>query len=365
MAIRASTAPRSVATQTVDFFSHAESLGLEELHLFHDPRTGARAAIAIHSTRLGPALGGCRFLTYPSTEAAIRDAMCLARAMSYKAAIAGLRHGGGKGVLMRPEHLPDRRAYVEAFASFVQRLGGRYITAEDSGTHVSDMDTVAAITPHVVGTSKDAGDPAPSTALGVRRGIEAAVKFWLRREGLQGVRVAIQGAGNVGSHLARELADLGANVILTDLSKTVLERVAQRVSAEIVDPDSIWDVDCDVLAPCALGGVIDARTARRIKACIVAGSANNQLSEPDVATILQEREILYAPDFVINAGGLIQLVVTNADERRDKLLGIYDTLMAIFQDAESDHQTPVAMAERMAENILYPHSESEYSAVAV
>jgi len=354
-----------MATQPVDFFSQAESLGLEELHLFCDPRTGARAAIAIHSTRLGPALGGCRFLAYPSTEAAIQDAMCLARAMSYKAAIAGLSHGGGKAVMIRPQHLPDRRAYLEAFASFVQRLGGRYVTAQDSGTHVSDMDTIAGITPYVVGTSKDTGDPAPSTALGVRRGIEAAVKFWLRREGLKGVRVAIQGAGNVGCYLAREMVDLGANLILTDLNKAVVERIAQRFNAEIVAPDAIWDVDCEVLAPCALGGVIDSHTARRIKARIVAGSANNQLSEPDVAKILQERGILYAPDFVINAGGLIQLAVTNADERRDKLLGIYDTLMAIFQHPASDHQTPVAIAERMAETILYAHSEGKRSAVAV
>ncbi len=354
-----------MATQPMDFFSQAESLGVEELHLFCDPRTGARAAIAIHNTRLGPALGGCRFLAYPSTEAAIQDAMCLARAMSYKAAIAGLNHGGGKAVLMRPQHVPDRRKYLEAFASFVQRLGGRYITAEDSGTHVSDMDTIAGITPYVVGTSKDSGDPAPSTALGVRRGIEAAVKFWLRREGLKGVRVALQGAGNVGCHLVRELSDRGANVIVTDLKKAVVEHVAQRFKAEIVDPDAIWDVDCDVLAPCALGGVIDSHTARRIRARIVGGSANNQLSEPDVAKILQERGILYAPDFVINAGGLIQLAVKNADERRDRLLRIYDTLMAIFQQAGSAHQTPVAIAERMVETILYAHSEGKHSAIAV
>ncbi|MGH8645698.1 MAG: Glu/Leu/Phe/Val dehydrogenase dimerization domain-containing protein [Gammaproteobacteria bacterium] len=365
MAMMASTAGRGMATQPVDVFSQAESLGLEELHLFCDPRSGARAAIAIHSTRLGPALGGCRFLAYPSTEAAIQDAMCLARAMSYKAAMAGLSYGGGKAVMIRAQHLSDRRAYLEAFASFVQRLGGRYITAEDSGTHVSDMDTIARITPYVVGTSKDTGDPAPSTAFSVRRGIEAAVKFWLRREGLEGVRVAIQGTGNVGCYLAGALADLGANLIVTDLSKTVVERVAQRFNAEIVNPDAIWDVDCDVLAPCALGGVIDFHTARRIKARIVAGSANNQLSEPDVAKILQERGILYAPDFVINAGGLIQLAVKNADERRDKLLGIYDTLMAIFRHTGSDNQTPVAIAERMAETILYAHSEGKHSVVAV
>ncbi|MGH8657452.1 MAG: Glu/Leu/Phe/Val dehydrogenase dimerization domain-containing protein [Gammaproteobacteria bacterium] len=354
-----------MATQPVDFFSQAESLGLEELHLFCDPGTGARAAIAIHSTRLGPALGGCRFLAYPSAEAAIRDAMYLARAMSYKSAIAGLSHGGGKAVMMRPQHLPDRRAYLEAFASFVQRLGGRYITAEDSGTHVSDMDTIARITPYVVGTSKDTGDPAPSTALGVRRGIEAAVTFWLRREGLDGVRVAIQGAGNVGYHLARELADLGARLIVTDLNKAVVERVAQRFNAEIVDPDAIWDVGCDVFAPCALGGVIDFHTARLIKARIVAGSANNPLSEPGVARVLQERGILYAPDFVINAGGLIQLAVKNTDERRDKLLGTYDMLMAVFERAGSDNQTPVAIAERMAETMLYGDSEGKHSVVAV
>lgn len=351
--MRTATAPLAMATASADLFSQAQHLGLEELHLFFDPRTRTRAVIAIHSTRLGPALGGCRFLPYPSTDAAVTDAMRLARAMSYKAAVARLNHGGGKAVLLRPERLTHRRVHIEAFASFVQRLGGRYITAEDSGTDVFDMDTIARYIPYVVGTSKAGGDPAPHTAFGVCKGIQAAVKFWLGRDDLEGVRVAIQGAGNVGYKLARELAELGAILIVADTNGAAAERVAHAFGGRIVAPDLIWEVPCDVFAPCALGGVLDSQTARRIKARIIAGAANNQLRDPGVSELLQEREILYAPDFVINAGGLIHLALRDENERHDKLLGIYDTLMAIFRRARRTGQTPVRIAERMAEAVVY------------
>jgi leucine dehydrogenase len=336
-----------------DLFCEAESLGVREFHIGSDPPSQLRAIIAIHSTQLGPALGGCRCLFYPSFSAAAVEAMRLARAMSYKAAITGVPYGGGKAVLLRPKQILNREAYFEAFGRFVEALGGRYITAEDSGTSQADMDIVAGVTRHVRGTSADFGDPAPYTALGVRRGIEAAVKFLDGRSDLEGLRVAVQGVGHVGYHLCRELSALGVRLTVADLNEAVLRRCAEEFHAAIISPDRIYEAECDVFAPCALGGVLNQDTVKRLQARVVAGSANNQLADLRTSEILHYRGILYVPDYVINAGGLIQLAITDPEIRAAKLLGIYDRLLEIFERARATYQTPRAVADQMAETVLY------------
>jgi leucine dehydrogenase len=247
-----------------------------------------RAIVAIHSTKLGPALGGCRFIEYPNTNAAIIDALRLARGMSYKAAISDLAFGGGKAVIIKPKGAFDRTALFKAFGRFVEELGGRYITAKDSGTTLEDMDIIATITNYVSSTSEMV-DPSPFTAHGVRRGIEAAVKFQLGKDSLDGLRVAIQGVGYVGHYLAAELHALGAKLIVADTDTAAVTRCVNEFGAQAVGVDDIYAVDCDVFAPCALGAIINDVTIPRIKASIIAGAANNQLDENRHGKILKQK----------------------------------------------------------------------------
>jgi leucine dehydrogenase len=338
-----------------DIFEHIAALGVRELHFTHDTATDLHAIIAIHSTRLGPALGGARCLPYPSTLEATLDAMRLARAMSYKAAMAGLPCGGGKAVLMRPPVIRDRDAYFETFGEFVNNLGGRFITAEDSGTAVEDMDRIARRTRYVAGTSRlqgGRGDPSPWTALGVRRGIEAAVRHKLGRDSLKGVHVAIQGTGHVGYFLVRELLRAGARVTVCDMNAEAVQR-AEKIGARVVAPDHLLDVACDVFAPCALGGALNTQTIPRLRATIVAGGANNQLAVASDAEALARRDILYAPDYVINAGGLVSSVLRDDQSVERKVLAIHDTLTEIFERAARSGETPAQVADRMAEDTLY------------
>jgi leucine dehydrogenase len=342
----------------VDVFEYANELQYGELHLCHDPRTQLRAIVAIHNLNRGPAIGGCRFIPYPDSDAAIRDAMRLARGMTYKAAISNLPHGGGKAVIVRPAELtPDtRRPLFERFARFIDSLGGRYITCEDSGTGVEDMNVIKTETDHVLGydpESGSSGDPSPLTALGVRRGIEAAVKFRYARDDMEGLRVAIQGVGHVGYYLAGELDELGAELIVTDIDAEAMNRCAEEFGAETVDPESIYDVECDILAPCALGAVINDATIPRLTCDIVAGASNNQLAEARHGAALKERGILYAPDYALNAGGLINVAQEyagyDADEVREKVYAIYDTLLEIFERADARDQATNVVADRLAE----------------
>src|SRR6476646_4524265 len=265
----------------MDLFGHLHSYDYGEVHFRLDKATGLRSIIAIHDTRLGPALGGCRFLPYDTDEAAVIDALRLARGMTYKAALAGLAHGGGKSVLIRPKQHFDRVALFRAFGKFVEALGGHYITAEDSGTGLEDMEVLRTVTKHVTGvdiSNGGSGDPSPFTALGVRRGIEAAVKFRLGRADLQGVRVAVQGAGNVGYHLCKELAGAGALITVADVRDELAERVRAEFGATVVPSAQVHRTECDVYAPCALGGAINDRTVPELRCAIVAGAANNQLA---------------------------------------------------------------------------------------
>ncbi len=350
-------APMAVGDPPFDIFDTPELAPEGEVHFKLDREVGLRAIVAIHSTRLGPALGGCRLADYPNQHAALYDALRLARGMSYKAALAGLPYGGGKAVLLRPSRfVPDRAGYFERFGRFVDTLGGRYITAEDLGTGVEDMDAIARATPYVAGASRNGGDPSPFTALGVCRGIEAAVAQRLGCTDLAGLRVAIQGLGHVGHALAQELYRRGARLIVSDLDPQAAARCADEFQAQVVSPGEILGVDCEVFAPCALGGVIDDLALARLRAQVVAGSANNQLAEPRHGEALARRGILYAPDYVINAGGLIHVTLAHEGAMQDAILNkvgaIGDTLAELFQRADRAGLTPERVADALAEERL-------------
>lgn len=331
-----------------------------EVHFARDEASGLRAIVAIHDTRLGPALGGCRFLHYAKEEDAIVDALRLARGMTYKAALAGLPLGGGKSVLLRPENPDfDRAALFRAFGRFVDNLGGRYITAEDSGSGLEDMSVIRSVTKHVTGVGVDqggSGDPSPFTALGVRRGIEACVMQRMGRDSLDGVHVAVQGIGQVGYHLCHELAQLGAKLSVADIDPAKAERAAREFGATVVPLDGIFAVECDVLAPCALGAVLNDTTIPQIRAKIIAGSANNQLAEPRHGDALYERGVLYAPDYVLNSGGLINVAIEiegyDADKSRAKTMKVYDTVLEIAQRSQATKTPTYRVADQIVEEKL-------------
>ncbi len=335
-----------------DLFNHAASLGFGDIHFKIEKKTGLYAIVAIHNTRLGPALGGCRCLPYPSTEAALIDVLNLAHAMSYKAAMAGLPLGGGKSVIIRPNHIEDRVALFEAYGRFVDELGGRFISSVDSGTDTADMDAAAHYSNFIRSTS-DRGDPSPITALGIRRGIQAAVKHKLGRAQLEGIHVAIQGAGHVGYHLAKELHYLGAKLTMCDNKQAAMERCAAEFNADLVAPTDIFKVKADVFSPCALGAVINDNTLPQLDVAIIAGATNNPLADVTHAQDLHQRGILYAPDYIINAGGLMQVWIQDAIQLHNKVFSIYDTLINIFEQADNKNASPLTVVDRMAEEILY------------
>lgn len=245
-------------------FDMMDAARLEGLHLAQDPATGLKAIIAIHSTRLGPALGGCRYLPYPNDEAAIGDAIRLAQGMSYKAALAGLEQGGGKAVIIRPPHLDNRGALFEAFGRFIESLGGRYITAVDSGTSSADMDCIAQQTRHVTSTTQ-AGDPSPHTALGVFAGIRASAQARLGSDDLEGLRVAVQGLGHVGYALAEQLAAVGAELLVCDLDPGRVQLAVEQLGAHPLAPEALLSTPCDILAPCGLGGVLTSQSVSQLR----------------------------------------------------------------------------------------------------
>jgi leucine dehydrogenase len=333
-------------------FDYAQQLGYGEFHTKIDAATGLRAIVAIHSTKRGPALGGCRLLEYASIGSAFNDAIRLGQGMTYKAAISNLPLGGGKAVILKPKIISDRTAYFQAFGKFINSLNGRYITAMDSGTLTDDMDAIYTQTPYVTGVTTQGGDPSPHTVLGVRRGIEAAIKFHLKKNTLKGIRVAIQGAGHVGHDLCKDLTRRGAIVSICDVNSETAIQTGQEFEATIVPTESIYDVDCDVFAPCALGGILNEKTIPRLKAAIVAGSANNQLAKPQDANLLHQRNILYAPDYAINAGGLIfayaQYTKASLKEAKTRIDNIYDTLRIIFERSVTENCSTAIIADQLA-----------------
>src|SRR3954454_10108134 len=294
----------------MDVFGKLSTYDFGEVHFKLDKSSQLRAIVAIHDSRLGPALGGCRFIEYDTDEAAYIDALRLARGMTYKAAITGLGHGGGKSVIIKPKRHFDRSALFTAFGKFIENLRGHYITAEDSGTGLEDMEIIRTQTKHVTGIDPShggSGDPSPFTALGVRRGIEACVKFKLGRNSLEGVHVAVQGVGHVGYFLCKELHAAGAKLTVADVDKLKAERAQREFGASTTNIEDIAKVQCDVFAPCALGAGLNDTTIPDLHAPIVAGAANNQLLEPRHGDDLHARGILYAPDYAINAGALVNV----------------------------------------------------------
>ena len=337
-------------------FDALKKRGFGELHLCHDESSGLMGIIAIHSTKRGPALGGCRFIHYETQEAAITDALRLARGMTYKAAISNLPLGGGKSVIIKPRGDFDRNALFSAFGAAIDNLGGRYITAEDSGTTLDDMSTIRTQTKHVTGVKVaegGSGDPSPLTALGVRRGLEAFVHYVMQRDDIAGVRVAVQGVGNVGYHLCKELHALGAKLVVSDIDPEKVERVVSEFGAEKADLDKIHAVECDVFAPCALGAGLNDQTLPELKCKIIAGAANNQLAEARHGDELSGKGIAYAPDYAINAGGLMnvqsELEGYDKDAATKKIMGIYDIMREIVERAHKTDKPTHRVADAIAE----------------
>lgn len=297
-------------------FDYMEKYDYEQLVMCQDKESGLKAIICIHDTTLGPALGGMRMWTYASEEEAIEDALRLGRGMTYKNAAAGLNLGGGKTVIIGDPRKDKNEAMFRALGRFIQGLNGRYITAEDVGTTVEDMDIIHEETRYVTGVSPafgSSGNPSPVTAYGVYRGMKAAAKEAFGDDSLEGKVVAVQGVGHVAYELCKHLHNEGAKLIVTDINKENADRAVQEFGAEFVHPDKIYDVECDIFAPCALGAIINDETIERLKCKVVAGSANNQLKEERHGKMLEEKGIVYAPDYVINAGGVINVA--------DELLG--------------------------------------------
>lgn len=313
--------------------------GHEEVDFFSDPASGYRAILAIHSTRLGPALGGTRLWPYQSEDAALTDALRLAEGMTYKAAAAGVPFGGGKAVVIADPARIDRAALFRAHGRAVERLGGRYITSVDIGTSPDDMVHVRRETAHVGGLPNTVGDPSPATARGVQRAIEAALHHVRGSADLAGRTVAIQGCGHVGYRLAGLLHGAGATLIASDTSVERASRVAREFNAQIVPPEAIHTARADVFAPCAFGGGLSAATIPALRCSVVAGAANNQLLHETDGALLEQRSIAYAPDFIANAGGLIYLCQEKAGwsaERVSKAVeGIFDTVTEVFRLASA------------------------------
>lgn len=333
-------------------FEKIAAYGVEELHFKSDPNSGLQAIIAIHSTLLGPALGGTRCIAYDSEDAAITDVIRLARSMSYKSAFSSLAYGGGKAVLLRPQHIADTNAYFEAYGEFINTLQGRFITAVDVGTSVTDMDKIARRCKYVLSTSAGNGDPSHITAYGVLQGIKAAVKVKLQRDKLHGLRVAIQGVGKVGSQLARLLHEHGANLIISDINAQQAQQCAESCHARIVEGSKLYSSDCDVFAPCALGGCLNQASINQLNCAIVCGAANNQLAEESIGDALHRKDIFYVPDYVVNAGGLIHVVLGSNAAAKAKVAAIYDSVINIYLRSKETSNPSHRIADRMARQML-------------
>lgn len=325
----------------------------EQVVFCYDATSGYKGIIAIHNTTLGPALGGTRVWNYATDEEALIDALRLSRGMTYKSAAAGLNLGGGKAVIIGDPKMKRREMVFRAHGRFVESLNGRYITAEDVGTSVEDMDYVQMETQFVSGLAGRSGDPSPITAYGTYRGMKAAVKAKYGSDSLQGLSVAVQGLGHVGYYLCQYLAEEGAQLVVTDIDGDRVRRVVDELGARAVGTEEIYSVDAQVFAPCALGAIVNDRTLPQFHFEIIAGAANNQLAEQRHGSALEERGILYAPDYVINAGGVInvygELNGWSAERSKRKAGEIYDTLEELFELAKTEGIPTSAAADRLAE----------------
>ena len=309
----------------------------DQLVFWSDVASGYRGIIAIHDTTLGPALGGTRFWNYASEAEAITDVLRLARGMTYKAAITGLALGGGKSVIIGDNHTTEREAIFRAHGRAIETLGGRYITAADVGTSVDDMEYLRKETQWVTGLKGRSGDPGPITAFGVCQGLKACARFRYGEESLEGRHIVVQGLGHVGYHLCKHLAEEGARLSVADIEDERVRKAVADFGATAVAPDDVYGIDADIFSPCALGAVINDDTLDTLKVDIVAGSANNQLAEPRHGEALHEKGIVYAPDYVISAGGICsvygELEGWTAEQSMEKARGIYECLLQVFGKA--------------------------------
>lgn len=338
-----------------DFDAH------EVLHFIDEPECGLRAVVAIHSTHLGPAAGGARFWHYADPADALTDALRLSRGMSYKNAMAGLPLGGGKSVILAPEDRSKSPKLLAAFGKAVERLGGRYITAEDVGMSVTDMVEVSRHTKFVAGLPAEGaevgGDPGPHTSLGVFLGLKAAVKRALGKDSVEGLHIALQGAGSVAGGVAMHAAAEGAKLSIADVDAAKAKALAEKVDGRVVDPGEVLFLQADVVSPNALGAILNEDTIARLNTPIVAGGANNQLATPEDGERLKERGILYAPDYVINAGGIINVCTEylgdgDASLVRERIQGIPRRLDQIWQESETSGRNPAAVADAMAQRLI-------------
>jgi leucine dehydrogenase len=343
--------------------AQCEVRGHEQVVFFNYPEVGLKAIVGIHNTVLGPALGGCRMRLYPNEESAVEDVMRLSEGMTYKSALAGLPLGGGKAcVIADPMMVEGRERLFRKFGECLNNLMGRYITAEDMGTSVADIMSVRATSKHVAGTDPKlggAGDPSPWTAKGVFYAMQAASeRVFGGARSLRGKRVAIQGVGHVGMYLLGHLTEEGAEVTVTDTNETNLREAASRYNAKVVAPDAIYDVPCDIFAPCAIGQIVNASTLQRLSCRVIAGAANNQLPDSSVYSTITKRGILYCPDFVINSGGVICVASEvaasgpNTDWIQSKVEGIYDTTRLVLDESARRNKFTEHVAVELAKEVI-------------
>ncbi len=349
------------------FWTESDFDDHEFVHVVHDRASGLAAIIAVHSTHLGSGAGGTRVWHYPDPKDGIRDALRLSRGMSYKNAMAGLPLGGGKAVILADKNRTKTPEMLTAFADAVESLGGRYVTAADVGITEADMVTMSKRTSHVSGLPVEGegdagGDPGPFTAMGIYHGIKAAVRHKLGKDSLEGVHVAVQGTGSVGGGVAKLLAKDGAKLTVADINGARAKELAQEIGGEAVDADAIMATPCDVFSPNALGAILNDEGIARLDCPIVAGGANNQLARPEHGKILSDRGILYAPDYVINAGGIISValeylarrdgVAADLNEVRKRIAQIPGRLEEIWQESDTSEETADVVADRMAAKLI-------------
>jgi len=342
-------------------FQDLEQRDHEQVVFCSDQHSSLRAIIGIHDTTLGPSLGGCRMWPYADEEAALRDVLRLSRGMTYKASIAGLNLGGGKSVIIGNPKQDKSELLFRSFGRFVDGLGGRYITAEDVGTSVKDMEYVRMETDYVTGVEQvhgGSGDPSPVTALGVFTGMKACVKRVYGNDSLAGKKISVQGLGHVGQNLVEQLVNDGADVYVADIDEEKVRETVEAYDVEAVGSDEIFGLDVDIFSPCALGGIINDETIPQLKCTIVAGAANNQLErESEHGKVLKEKGILYAPDYAINAGGLINVYNELEGYHRERALqqaeGIYDILMDVLTRAEEENIPTNVASDRVAEDRIH------------
>lgn len=336
-----------------------QSDGFEQVVFCNDSKVGLQAIISLHSTVLGPATGGCRMWDYANETDALEDVLRLSQGMSYKASLAGLNWGGGKAVIIGDPKKRKSPKMLERFGEFVDRLGGHYITAKDVGITSEDLKRIKSKTRHVLGIEGEegsSGDPSPATAWGVYHGMQACAKFAFKTESLNGIKIALQGLGTVSYSLLEHLIGCGAQVVACDIDEEMIQRAVKKYKIEIVSPNAIFDVPCDIFSPSALGGAINSVTLPRIKAKVIAGAANNQLASPEQGFELMRSKIIYAPDYAINAGGLINIYYEdpirggyNRTKAFEHVARIKQTISSILERSQVENQPPHVIANRIAE----------------